>query len=347
MLGWFKRGDVETRAADYTDAVLTLLQQRAAGNVPADVGALGALEACAGEVGRAFAHCDVSAGSPSIMAALTPDLLELVGRSLIRHGELVCYLDTTGGDVRIIPAASHNVAGGPTAWEYDVTLGGPSRTVSYYGIAADSVLHFRYAAHHTTPWRGQGPIEVAALAGRLASETVRSLADESSGPIARIMGIPTDGADPTVTQFKLDIAAARGRLALIETGDWGATNGAVLDLETKRVGPMPPQPLVDLAQQANNEIYAACGFNPALFTAGDAASLRESWRLALFGVIAPLGRKVASELNLKLPSDITLDWQELRASDLSGRARAFQSLVGGGMDIAQAAAVAGVLTPEG
>ena len=34
------------------------------------------------------------------------------------------------------------------------------------------------------------------------------------------------------------------------------------------------------------------------------------------------------------------------ASDLSGRARAFQSMVGGGMDVQKAAALAGLMEPE-
>ena len=86
-----------------------------------------------------------------------------------------------------------------------------------------------------------------------------------------------------------------------------------------------------------------------MFQAGDSASLRESWRLALFGVVSPLGRMVQAELRDKIDPDVTLGWQELRASDLSGRARAFQSLaiaVGGGMDMAQAIAVAGLMIGE-
>ena len=41
-----------------------------------------------------------------------------------------------------------------------------------------------------------------------------------------------------------------------------------------------------------------------------------------------------------------LSWQELRASDLSGRARAFQSMVGGGMDISKAISVAGLMVED-
>ena len=84
----------------------------------------------------------------------------------------------------------------------------------------------------------------------------------------------------------------------------------------------------------------------ALFGEGNAAATREAWRLCLFGVLSPLGRMVESELQDKLEDTVTLSWQELRASDLSGRARAFQSMVGGGMDVAKAVSIAGLMTPE-
>ena len=67
--------------------------------------------------------------------------------------------------------------------------------------------------------------------------------------------------------------------------------------------------------------------------------------MALFGVLSPLGRKVESELRRRL-GDVSLDWSELRASDLSGRARAFQSMVGGGMPVADAVATAGLMVDD-
>ena len=82
--------------------------------------------------------------------------------------------------------------------------------------------------------------------------------------------------------------------------------------------------------------------NPSLFQVGPAAALREAWRIALFGVVPPLGKMVQAELAAKLDDDITLGWTEMRASDLSGRARAFGSLVKSGLSIAAAAAEAGI-----
>ena len=119
-----------------------------------------------------------------------------------------------------------------------------------------------------------------------------------------------------------------------------------VDLKTERFRAEPPASLVQLLSAASQEIYAACGFNSALWGGSQAASVREAWRLALFGVLSPLGRLVEAELKDKLDDEISLSWQELRASDLSGRARAFQSMVGGGMPIDQAVAVAGLMVED-
>ena len=80
---------------------------------------------------------------------------------------------------------------------------------------------------------------------------------------------------------------------------------------------------------------------------GVSASVREAWRFALFAVLSPLGKKVERELQDKLEDPITLSWQELRTSYLSGRARAFQSMVNGGMGVERAAALAGLMVSEG
>ena len=83
--------------------------------------------------------------------------------------------------------------------------GGPSRTVTYDVVSAQSVLHFRYAVDPSMPWRGNGPVQVAALSGKLSAETVRALADEASGPVGRLLGVPVDGEDATVLKLKDEV----------------------------------------------------------------------------------------------------------------------------------------------
>ena len=344
---WPFGNKLETRDDSYTDTLIAALVSRAQGKRLAVPSATAALEACAGTVGRGFAASEVT-GPDSLARALTPGVLELVGRSLIRRGEVVFLIDTTAGKLRLIPAETHDVEGGPfpEEWEYRLTLGGPSRTVTYDFVPAASVLHFRYVVDSARPWRGNGPIAVANLAGKLSAETVNALANESSGPVGRLLGIPVDGQDATVQALKADIRDARGRTALIETGDWANSGGdSKVDLKTERFGAEPPASLVQLVTIASQEVYSACGLNQALW-GGSQAAVREAWRLCLFGVLSPMGRLVEAELQDKLEDTVTLSWQELRASDLSGRARAFQSMVGGGMAVDKAVSVAGLMVED-
>ena len=331
---------------NYADAVINAILSKAQGKSLAIPSATAALEMCAGTVGRSFASAEAS-GRAGVVAALTPDCLELIGRALVRQGEIVFLIDTSGGMLKLLPAQSHDVDGDPDpdSWVYSVTLGGPSRTHTHDAVPATSVLHFKYASDPSRPWRGNSPLGIASLAGKLSSETVNALANESSGPVGSIFLTPRDGDESTMNLLRGDIGKARGQLLLMESGDWGDSGAQVMDGTAKRFGAMPPPGLVTLQSTATSEVISACGFNPSLFLTGPAAAIREAWRLALFGVVAPLGRKVESELSAKL-GDVTLGWQELKASDLSGRARAFQSMVGGGMSIPEAVSVAGLMVDD-
>ena len=114
-----------------------------------------------------------------------------------------------------------------------------------------------------------------------------------------------------------------------------------------RFGAAPPDPLVQLQGRASREVMAACGLNPAVFDIeGAGTAMREGYRQALHSLVAPLGRLVAHELSAKLEADVVLDWAELRAGDIAGRARAFQSMVGAGMDPGKAAALAGLMVDD-
>ena len=183
-------------------------------------------------------------------------------------------------------------------------------------------------------------------AATLISSVDWGLADESSGPVGRLLGLPIDGDDESVSGIKTGIAKARGRMVTLETGDWDNVGTAMMDLATKRFGAEPPRALIEQAKVAFAEVVSACGFNPSLFIAGDSASLRESWRLALWGVVHPLSKLVEAEVNAKLDSGINITFQELRASDLSGRARAYGSLVSGGLTPEAAGREAGIQNIE-
>ena len=103
---------------------------------------------------------------------------------------------------------------------------------------------------------------------------------------------------------------------------------------------------MSLLDSAFREVCAAVGVPVAMFTDSDGTGQRESFRRFLHATIVPLSRIVAAELSAKLDGEVTLSFDRLFAGDLSGRARAFQSLVGGGMDPGKAAGLAGLMESE-
>ena len=157
---------------NYTDALVSIIINRASGQPTALPSAVGALEAASGLVARAFATAIPASASRAVLGALTPSWLGMVGRALIRRGEIVFYIDTSGGAVDLLPCQTHDVQGGPSprSWEYRCTVSGPERTHSYNDVPAEGVIHFMYARDADRPWRGISPLQSANLTGRLASE---------------------------------------------------------------------------------------------------------------------------------------------------------------------------------
>ena len=83
--------------------------------------------------------------------------------------------------------------------------------------------------------------------------------------------------------------------------------------------------------------------SPALVASNTpAAGMRESFRQFFFATIAPVGRIVAQEAQRVMGGSGSLDWSALAASDVTGRARAFGSLVKAGMAVDEARRIAGL-----
>ena len=98
--------------------------------------------------------------------------------------------------------------------------------------------------------------------------------------------------------------------------------------------------------QGFTEILAACGIPPGMFQKMGDSGQREAYRRWVVLVVQPLARLLQSELSSKLEAGIGIDLGGLYAHDLAGRARAFQSMVGGGMDVSKAAGLAGLMESE-
>ena len=339
----------ETRESSYTDSLVANILSQASGEILAKPAATGALEASASIVARCFAAADVQ-GPDQFVAALGPSTLSMIGRALIRQGEILFAIEAANGSVSLLPAASWDVTGdaAPASWAYRLTCSAPSNLVTLEPVPASGMVHIRLQADPEQPWRGVSPLASAALAGRLSAETAMALADEASGPRGQLLPTPVDGGDPTIAALKSDIRSLRGKLALVESTSSGwAADGAAQrprgDWEARRIGAAPPAPLVALADLASREVFAACGIPLSVVTVAEGTGQREGFRRLLHSTIGPMARIVESELSTKFEADIRLGFDSLFAADLSGRARAFQSLVNAGMATDKAAALAGLL----
>ena len=346
---WSKR---ETRDSSYTDTLIAQIVSQASGGTLAKPASTGALEASASIVARCFAAADVS-GPDQFVAALGPSMLSLIGRSLIRQGEVLFAIEVRDGRVVLIPAASWDVTGDhdPMSWSYRLVLGGPSRLTTLSPVPGEGMIHIRLQSDPEQPWRGVSPLSSAAIAGRLSAETMQALADEVSGPRGMLLPTPVDGNDPTIEALKGDIRALRGKVALVESTSAGwAADGTQTkpkgDWETRRLGAAPGAPLIEQADLASREVFAACGVPLGVVSDAEGTGQRESFRRLLHSTIAPMGKIVSEELTAKFETPISLSFDALFAADLSGRARAFQSLVNGGMAVEKAAALAGLLQGE-
>ena len=198
----------ETRAdSSYTDALVAAITANASGQTTAFPTATAALEACAGLIGRAFASASIQGAPDHVTEAVTPALLNLAGRSLIRRGEILFAIDVSDGGLYLRPVSSHDIHGDYSRWDYRLNLAGPSEQITRDRVPAEGVCHVMYSADPETPWRGVGPLGVAQLAGRLSAETTAALADEASGPRGSFLPLPrTDGADDTITALNPDFS---------------------------------------------------------------------------------------------------------------------------------------------
>ena len=349
------RTEKRQSGGDFSDAVVRLIEAQAAGTA-ADASSTAAVEAASGTLSRAFAATTVE-GETWARELVSPMFLAQVGRDLIRNGDSMHVIRINGaGDVQLISASSWHFEGDhdPDSWTARVTAYGPS-TSTTWNLPATSVVFVRWGSTPGQTYTGIGPLSWAHTTARLQSESERSLADEAGGPLAQLLAIPQDGGagdgDDPLAAMKGDIARARGKVLFVETaaagwGEEGKASAPQRDWQASRLGPQPPESMATIAEQTFKTVLAACGCSVAMFDDSDGTSKREAQRVFLHGTVRPLGRMLAAELSAKLETEIALNFDQLYMHDLAGRAQAFQKLVAGGVDVAKAAALSGLMEDE-
>ena len=334
----------ESRAT-YTDASVLMLLNNAMQNA-VDPHALAATEAATGLISRAFAAAAVS-GHFQQTDALTPAVMGQIGRSLIARGEWLAQIEVeTDGILRLIPAAGWDVQGGSPderSWTYALDLAAPSGQ-THVSLTSDSVVHIRINASPSQPWKGRSPVDLASASASLAAATEKNLTSESKIPSSRIAPFP-GGLDQGRDQYHKLLAtggvhAVSSAMASVAhtSGQEPATRWA-----PQILGAAPTDSMVALRSETASHILAACGIPVELFLASEGTGAREAYRRFLHGTVTPLARVVAVELGNKLDiPNLQFNFDSLFASDIASRARAFQSLVGGGMNLIEAAGLAGL-----
>ncbi|MCY4498406.1 MAG: hypothetical protein OXC14_14095 [Rhodospirillaceae bacterium] len=326
-----------TSSTAYTDARIAAILAAAGGDAAADVNAIAAAEVASGLWGRAFASASVEPLT-SATVALTPAVLELIGRELVRKGEALFEIAVMGGEARLVPVSWWDVYGDhqPESWEYQITLAGPDRT-STRRVRAERVVHVRYATTPTEPWRGVSPLAHSRTTSDLAAMLETRLSQEASAAVGAFVPVPTDGGaggeDDPLAVLKGDISAAKGRTVLVETTSSGWSEGRqaapARDWESKRFGANPPAVLDALRSNSARHVLAACGVPIELVEPAEGSGAREAFRRFLHATISPVAALVRDELRHKLDTpDLVLGFDGLFAADVQGRARAWRSLAG-------------------
>lgn len=330
------------------DPLVAALVGRSGFAAKANPDQLAAVEASASMVSRAFALAELSPSTPATRA-IKPGLLALVGRAFIARGEAVLVIEADPMTGLILHPASHwDIQGGHRreTWRYRADLQGPSRQTSV-SRPFSSVLHPRINVEARRPWRGQSPITKAGLSAGLAAQAEKILTAEAKIPPSRIAPFPGI-ADDELKQFVRDLT--KGGITSLKSGAEFAPGQQMTrgqDYAPGRIGPEPAAGLVSLRSDAAGEVFAATGVPIELFRASDGTGAREAYRRFLFNTVLPWAAIVAEELGEKLDAPgLQLTFDKLFASDLSGRARAFQSMTGGGMDVAKAANLSGLMQME-
>ena len=337
--------EVEKREASYTDAIVQALLSQATGTDAAPR-AVGPVEVAAGYWSRAFSSARILPEN-SITQALTPLIMGMIGRALVKDGELVLLIevDPMRGPL-ITPASGWDVYGpyNRRDWHYRLTLQGPDRdSTRKRRFEGDSVIHAMYAVNYGNPFKGISPLTHSILTGTLQRNIEQRLKEEFSGPVGSVLPVP-DSVE-NLTALSTDIKTLRGRLALVETTSGGWGDGVIeapnTDWKPNRIGAAPPPETVTLRENVRDSILAACGVPPPLVQNSGGTDTREAWRQFLHGTIAPVARTLETELSEKFDMAVTIDFENLFASDIQGRARAYKSLVDGGVPPAMAAEICG------
>ena len=339
---WQQKREVRS-AQPYTDLLVNALLASASGDA-ASPAASAALEGAAGHISRGFAVATLEDAPDPVAAALTPDVLALIARDLIRRGESLFLIEVDRSGLALRPAGSWDVRGGwdPSDWWYRLDLFGPSASRTRF-VPSSSVLHFKYAVDPARPWLGVSPMGWAAASGALHSGVTNALRSDMRAAAGTVIPMPPgetpeDPENDPLSALKTALTEAKGKSVFVEStagaGGHDFRDRPSQDWAQKRLGADPPESLGELLTTTSNHVLSACGVDPLVagLARGDGTAHRESFRRFERLTLQAIARLCEPELRAKLDAPaLSISFNSLRSSDFAGLARSYKALKEAGM----------------
>ena len=353
----FKSEKRQAVGGGYTEAVSTLIYAQAVGTAQ-NASTTAALESVAGMLSRTFASAEVTGRARDCpgclatrawarLAAIWFALEKVVARHPV-HGRPPDV--DTGFNVVLGPAA-------PTQRRGPCDRDGvrAKRIVNVASTARQSVVYMLPGDRPTArPYHGLGPDglgsgnraverERRTRPGRRSRRARRPIAARS----ARWRRRRRATTDP-LAPLKSDIAARRRAMPCWwkprrGVGARAGPSAPQSDWRQSRLGPLPPDAMVKLAESAFARVLAACGASPALFDDSDGTSKREAYRQWTLNVVRPFSRILSVEMSEKFGSPVALKFDDY-GRDMVSRAQVFSKLIAAeGMSKEMALAISGLM----
>lgn len=336
---WFSwRRESRADESNYSSQILDSLQQQASVQ-SADAIETAAAEIAAGIIGRAFAAGQVEGDRFKV---ITPAVLMLSGREMIRQGEMIFALD--GPPLRLTPCGSWNVHGesDPATWFYRIDDFGPDSTRTRW-LPGETVVHFRHNCPAQRPYEGRSPFRIARLTAESAAAAEKSAAKEFSLPTGRL--VPAPGTEAQLGDFaqtlrKGGVIVPRSGADANMAGRQDSSNA----WKPNRLGPELDPQHVELRRAALLDLLTSAGVSPVLADSrADGGSRREAFRQLLHSTVQPMAKIVERELSEKLETPITISFRSLAAGDTAGRTRSVKQLVDAGATLDLALEIVGLV----
>ena len=337
-----KAEKVEERQEDYTEAALIAAQATLSGGGSVDIRNTAAVATASGLYARCLSLTTIE---PSrLQKTLNSRILYDIGRALIEDGEAVYRIVINGGRIALERACAWKITGSASQWFYNLEIPTPApngKNRSYVS-SAEGVFHPRINTSKCSPWKGRGANEIAGQTANLLASLEKMMSNELSKGSGYVIPIP-QASPKQLTTLSNQIKLLKGGSSLVPSSVAQADTGNSINWKSQRIGADFPATFIALRSEIYETILNSLGLPKALFGAG---STRDSMRQFLHSALSPVLEQIKIEAQEKLDEGISFSLSKLYASDITGRARAFGSMVKGGMEISKAAELSGLLSDD-